>query len=428
MHDLKFVRENIPLIRETLEKRLMDPSLMDGFEALDQKRRSLLRDIEALKAKRNLANDQITELKKKKEPTDQIIAAMKDVSARIKEMDPWVSSVEEEEKALLKTIPNLVHPTVPLGDESHNLEVRKWGKIPEFAWEPLNHWEIGEKLGVLDFPRAAKISGARFAVLYGDLARLNRALINFMLELHALKQGYREVWPPALVNGQSLYGTGQLPKFADDLFKVENTDLYLIPTAEVPVTNLLRDETLAADELPIKLTAYTPCFRAEAGAAGRDARGLIRMHQFDKVELVQFTAPDQSMEALESLTRDAEEVLRLLELPYRVVALASGDLGFSATKTYDIEVWLPGARTYREISSCSCFTDFQARRANIRWKAPKSSKSEFPHTLNGSGLAVGRTLVAIMENYQNADGTFSVPAALQPYFRGGAALRAAPLR
>jgi seryl-tRNA synthetase len=307
---------------------------------------------------------------------------------------------------------------VPEGDETHNLEVRKWGEPPKFDFAPKNHWELGEKLGLMDFARASKISGSRFVVLYKELSRLNRALIDFMLDLHTEKHGYAEVWPPALINSQSLYGTGQLPKFFDDSFRLENQDLWLAPTAEVPLTNLYRNEVVDIDESPIAVTAYTPCFRAEAGAAGKDTRGMIRMHQFDKVELVKVTKPEESFAHLEKLTSDAEEVLKLLKLPYRVVLLSCGDMGFSSAKTYDLEVWLPGADTYREISSCSCFTDFQARRANIRFRRGKIGKPEFAHTLNGSGLAVGRTMVAILENYQREDGTITVPEILRPRLGG----------
>ncbi len=308
---------------------------------------------------------------------------------------------------------------MPVGtSEEDNLEIRRWGEPRSFSFTPKQHWELGEASGLMDFARAGKISGSRFVVLSGAAAHLTRALMNFMLDLHITKHGYSEVWPPCLINSDSMRGTGQLPKFSEDSFKIENTDLWLAPTAEVPVTNLHRDEVLAGEQLPIKYTAYTPCFRAEAGAAGRDTRGMIRVHQFDKVEMVKFTSPDTSWDELETLTRDAEEVLQLLNLPYRVVLLCTGDLGFSSAKTYDLEVWLPGPGTYREISSCSCFTDFQARRAGIRFRREKGAKTEFVHTLNGSGLAIGRTLLAIMENYQNEDGTISLPEVLRPYLGG----------
>ncbi|MDR2353652.1 MAG: serine--tRNA ligase [Deltaproteobacteria bacterium] len=423
MHDLKFVRENIDLIKDTLKKRKLDPSILDNFTKLDSQRRELLKQSEELRARRNQANDDISKMKTQKEDPSSVILLMKKVSVEIKDLETILTKIEDEEKTLLNNIPNLVEASVPIGDEEANQEVRKWGELRDFGFTPLNHWEIGEKNLFLDFPRAVKIAGARFGVLHGSLSRLNRALINFMLDVHTLEHGYQESWPPALVNSQALYGTGNLPKFYDDLFKLENHDLFLIPTAEVPLTNFFRDEVIEEKKLPIYLTAYTPCFRAEAGAAGKDTRGLIRMHQFDKVELVKFCHPQDSLKELEKLTSDAETILKRLELPYRVVALASGDLGFSSTKTYDLEVYLPGAGVYREISSCSCFTDFQARRANIRFKG-KSGKSEYVHTLNGSALAVGRTLAAILENYQNADGTVTVPEVLRPYL-GDASLLAA---
>jgi seryl-tRNA synthetase len=414
MHDLKFVRDNVPLIADSLRRRRMDPSVMDGFSALDLKRRELLREHEGLLGERNRANDEIVALKKRGESTEARIRELKALSGRIKAMEPGLTAIEEEERSLLKVIPNIPDPSVPEGGEEDSLELLKWGEIREFPFGPKNHWEIGEGLGLLDFPRAAKIAAARFAVLTGALSRLNRAIISFMLDLHTQEHGYAECWPPALVNSKALYGTGNLPKFAEDLFKVEGHDLWLIPTAEVPVTNLFRDETLDAAQLPISLTAYTPCFRAEAGAAGRDTRGLIRMHQFDKVELVKFTRPGDSMAELEKLTSHAEAVLQRLRLPYRKVVLATGDLGFSSAKTYDLEVWLPGAGVYREISSCSCFTDFQARRAGIRFRE-KGGKSQLAHTLNGSGLAVGRTLAAILENFQEGDGSVTIPEALRQY-------------
>jgi seryl-tRNA synthetase len=418
MHDLKFVRENQDKIRETLVLRRMDPSPMDAFEEADQRRRILLREIEELKAARNKANDLIVTLKKKGESADAVLSEMKEVSGRIKSLEPEAARAEEEEGDLLKRIPNLVHESVPIGGEENNKEIRREGVIRDFSFPPKHHYELGEALGLIDFPRAAKLAGARFAVLLGQISRLNRALISFMLELHTEKHGYIELRPPTLVNSSSLFGTGQLPKFADDLFKVEGRDLWLIPTAEVPVTNFFRDEVLEIEKLPISFTAFTPCFRSEAGAAGKDTRGLIRMHEFDKVELVKFSNPKDSLDDLETLTKDAEEVLKLLKIPYRVMLLASGDLGFSSTKTYDLELWLPAANTYREVSSCSLFTDFQARRANIRLKNQKGAKLGFVHTLNGSGLAVGRTLAAIMENYQNEDGTIEVPEVLRSYMGG----------
>ncbi len=423
MLDLKFVRDNLATVETMLKNRNMAAETVNGllsqFSALDSKRRELLSEVEALKARRNQVNEEITALKKTGRPADELIGQMKSVSLRIKELDPEVSRVEEEETALLLSIPNIPHPSVPVGtSEEDNLEIRRWGEPRSFSFTPKQHWELGEASGLMDFARAGKISGSRFVVLSGAAAHLTRALMNFMLDLHITKHGYSEVWPPCLINSDSMRGTGQLPKFSEDSFKIENTDLWLAPTAEVPVTNLHRDEVLAGEQLPIKYTAYTPCFRAEAGAAGRDTRGMIRVHQFDKVEMVKFTSPDTSWDELETLTRDAEEVLQLLNLPYRVVLLCTGDLGFSSAKTYDLEVWLPGPGTYREISSCSCFTDFQARRAGIRFRREKGAKTEFVHTLNGSGLAIGRTLLAIMENYQNEDGTISLPEVLRPYLGG----------
>jgi seryl-tRNA synthetase len=418
MLDLKLVRDQPDLVREMLKGRGQAPEILNKFEELDLKRRTLLKKVEDLKAKRNIASDRVAELKRQGQKADDLITENRELSQQIKLIDPEVANVEEEEKQLLSNIPNIYDQSVPVGDESSNKVVRLWREPPNFPFQPKNHYELGEAMGLMDFARASKISGSRFVVLYSDLSRLNRALIDFMLDLHTQKHGYREVWPPALINSQSLYGTGQLPKFAEDSFKVENFDLWLAPTAEVPLTNLYRGEILEPDEVPSSITAYTPCFRAEAGAAGRDTRGMIRMHQFDKVELVKVTKPEESFEALEILTANAEEVLRQLGLAYRVVLLSSGDMGFSSAKTYDLEVWLPGAGAYREISSCSCFTDFQARRANIRFRREKGSKPEFVHTLNGSGLAVGRTMVAILENYQNQDGTVTVPDVLRSRLGG----------
>lgn len=422
MLDLRYVREHLEEIEGMLQKRNMAvearQSLLKNFSELDLKRRKLLSEVEALKAQRNQVNDQITACKKAKQSSDELISNMKSVSARIKELDPEIAEVEEAEEGLLLSIPNIPHSTVPSGQsEADNLLVHSWGEVPTFSFTPKNHWELGESLGIMDFGRAAKISGSRFVVLSGLAARLTRALMNFMLDLHTTKHGYQEIWPPCLINSESMKGTGQLPKFAADSFKIENSDYWLAPTAEVPVTNLHRDEILDNEALPICYTAYTPCFRAEAGAAGRDTRGMVRLHQFDKVELVKFTRPEDSWEALESLTRDAEEVLRRLKLPYRLMCLSTGDLGFSSAKTYDLEVWLPGPGQYREISSCSCFTDFQARRANIRFRRAKGQKPEYVHTLNGSGLAIGRTLLAILENYQTEDGNIIIPEALEPYLR-----------
>ncbi len=423
MLELKYVRENLDAVEQMLKNRCFNEDarreLLAQFSELDQKRRNLLGEVESLKAKRNQANDEISARKKAKEDAADLIEQVKSVSARIKEIDPELSEVEAEEENILLSIPNMPHQSVPVGpDDSANVEVRRWGEIKDFDFSPKNHWELGEDLGIMDFGRAAKISGSRFVCLSGAGSRLTRALMNFMLDLHCGRHGYREVWPPCMINSDSMRGTGQLPKFAEDSFKVENTDYWLAPTAEVPLTNLHRDEILNAEELPINYTAYTPCFRAEAGAAGRDTRGMIRVHQFDKVELVKFTRPEDSWDELEKLTHDAEEVLQGLKLPYRVVALSTGDLGFSSAKTYDLEVWLPGAGLFREISSCSCFTDFQARRANIRFRRKAGGKPELAHTLNGSGLAIGRTLVAVLENYQQKDGSVLVPEALRPYMGG----------
>ncbi|MDR1545854.1 MAG: serine--tRNA ligase [Deltaproteobacteria bacterium] len=418
MLDLKFVRDNLPLIEEMFRQRQQAPTVIESFGAIDRKRRELLKEVEALKARRNRASDEVAKLKRAGQPCDELIAENREIGQRIKQLDPLAAEAEEQQRELLASVPNLPDPSAPVGDESANLEVRRWGEPRDFGFKPKNHWEIGEALGLMDFARAAKIAGSRFVVLYGALSRLNRALIDFMVDLHVEKHGYREVWPPALVNSQSLYGTGQLPKFAQDGFKLAESDFWLIPTAEVPLTNLMRDEILEADKLPLSLTAYTPCFRAEAGAAGRDTRGLIRMHQFDKVELVKFVKPEDSAAALERLTMDAEEVLRLLGLPYRTVLLSTGDMGFSSAKTYDLEVWLPGAGLFREISSCSCFGDFQARRANIKFKREAGGKAELLHTLNGSGLAVGRTLAAVLENGQQSDGAVLVPEVLRPRLGG----------
>jgi seryl-tRNA synthetase len=419
MLDLKLVRDNPDVVLKMLAARAQPTELLDRFNELDAKRRGLLREAEELKARRNAASDVVARLKKEgREVPEKLISENREISQAIKLIDPEVAKVEEEERGLMASLPNIPDGSVPVGDESHNLEIRRVGEVPKFSFEPKNHWEIGEALGLLDFARAAKISGSRFAVLYKDLARLNRALIDFMLELHTRRHGYAEVWPPALINARSLYGTGQLPKFAEDAFRVQDRDLYLAPTAEVPLTNLFRDEILDLGDGPVSVTAYTPCFRAEAGAAGRDTRGMIRMHQFDKVELVKVARPEDSLGELEKLTSDAEEVLRQLGLAYRVVLLSTGDMGFSSAKTYDLEVWLPGAGCYREISSCSCFTDFQARRANIRFRRGKTGKPEFAHTLNGSGLAVGRTIVAILENLQTEDGRVVIPEVLRPRMGG----------
>lgn len=419
MLELRFIRENIDLVREKCIHRGMNTDLAQAFTKIDSRRLALLGEVEQLKNRRNTVSKEIAPLKKAGEhdKAEPLIAEMREVSDRIKEMDKELAGVQEKLDDVVLSIPNLCDDSVPEGnDDSDNVEIKKWGEIPQFSFTPKPHWEIGEELGILDFETAAKLSGARFSLLKGFGSRLSRALVNFFLDLHTQKHGYTEVLPPFMVNSEAMKGTGQLPKFKEDSFKIEDWDLWLIPTAEVPVTNIHSGETLAEADLPVKYTAYTPCFRSEAGSYGKDTRGLIRQHQFEKVELVQFTTPETSNNALESLLGDAEKVLQLLELPYRVVNLCSGDLGFSATKTYDIEVWLPGQNSYREISSCSNFLDFQARRAGIRYRPAGEKKSRLVHTLNGSGLAVGRTLLAILENYQQEDGTVKLPEVLKPYF------------
>jgi len=422
MLELRFIRENLTLVKEKCLHRGMDTAILDEFAALDGKRLTVLAEVEGLKNKRNTVSDRIAVLKKgtaeEKLQAEPLIVEMRETNQRIKELDGELAVIEDDLQKIVMTIPNLCHDTVPVGkDEADNVLIRTWGEKPAFTFTPKPHWELGEQLNIIDFDRAAKLSGARFALLKGFASKLERSLINFMLDLHTERHGYTEVLPPFMVNTPTMTATGQLPKFADDLFKIEGWDLYLIPTAEVPVTNIHRDETLSEKELPIKYTAYTPCFRSEAGSHGRDTRGLIRQHQFDKVELVKFTTPETSDQELEALLADAEKVLQLLGLHYRVVTLCSGDLGFSATKTYDIEVWLPGQNAYREISSCSNFLDFQARRGGIRYRPEGQKKSKLVHTLNGSGLAVGRTLLAILENYQQEDGTIRLPEVLQPYFQ-----------
>ena len=415
MLDLKFVRSNLDRIREMIRDRGYDLDV-SRLEALDQERRKRLTSLEELRHRRNKVSEEIAAMKKRGEDASEVIAQMKEVSSQIKEREKELSQFLEELDQLLMVMPNIPHESVPVGkDENDNPVVRTWGEIPERNFEPLPHWETGERLGILDFARAAKIAGARFALYRGLGARLERALITFMLDVHTKEHGYTEVLPPFMVNSAAMTGTGQLPKFKEDLFKIEDWDYYLVPTAEVPVTNIHREEVLAEKDLPIYYVAYTPCFRSEAGSYGKDTRGLIRQHQFNKVEMVKFAKPEDSYEELESLTRNAEEILRRLELPYRVITLCTGDLGFSAAKTYDLEVWLPGQNLYREISSCSNFGDFQARRAEIRFKREGGKGTELVHTLNGSGLAVGRTLVAILENYLQPDGSVAIPEALRPY-------------
>ena len=414
MYDLSFFRNNLDQIQQRLATRgyTLDS---ESFQELDRRRRACLTESEQLKAERNQASAEIAKLRKAGEDTAERQQQVRKIGDRISELDGEVTKLDDEFRDFLARVPNLPAAAAPIGkDERDNREVRRWGTPPEFTFQPKAHWDLGPELGILDLERAAKVAGARFAVYWGIGARLERALISFMLDLHTREHGYQEVLPPFLINSASLYGTGNLPKFGEDLFRCEGHDLWLAPTAEVPVTNLFRDETLNGDALPISLCAYTPCFRSEAGSYGRDVRGIIRQHQFQKVELVKFTRPEQSPDEHEKLTRDAEEVLRRLELPYRTVALCTGDLGFSSAMTYDIEVWLPGQNAFKEISSCSNFEAFQARRAQIRSRASKG-KAEFLHTLNGSGLAVGRTWVAIVENYQQQDGSITVPHALRPY-------------
>ena len=418
MLDLKFVRSNLDLVSDMLKDRGYDLDL-SRFQSLDEKRRSILASLEELRHRRNKVSDQIAVMKKAGEDTSSLISEMKTVSKEIKEIEAELPEIIDQLNQLLMLVPNIPHESVVVGKRADdNPVVRTWGKIRDFDHDPLPHWEIGERLNILDFSRAAKIAGSRFSLQRGLGAALERALINFMLDIHTKHHGYIETLPPFLVNSVSMTGTGQLPKFREDLFKVDGWDLFLIPTAEVPVTNIHRDEILSFDELPIRYVSYTPCFRSEAGSYGKDTRGLIRQHQFNKVELVKFCCPEDSDQELESLTADAEEILQRLELPYRVVSLCTGDLGFSAAKTYDIEVWLPAQQLFREISSCSNFTDFQARRTNIRFRRKRGGGTELAHTLNGSGLAVGRTLVAILENYQEPDGSVIIPEALRPYLDG----------
>lgn len=415
MLDMKFVRENPEAVLAGLQKRGSALTL-DDFLALEKKRREVLTEVEALKSRRNTVSQEISRLKKAKEDAEALILEMRSVGEKISELDETVRQVETELKEILLSIPNLPHASVPVGrDEADNPEVRRVGEVPSFTFEPKAHWDLGEDLGILDFERGAKVTGARFTFYRGLGARLERALINFMLDVHTREHGYTEFFPPFIANKESMTGTGQLPKFAEDMFKLEGLDYYLIPTAEVPITNLHRGEILDAKDLPRYYTAYSACFRAEAGSAGRDTRGIIRQHQFNKVEMVKFCLPENSYDELEKLVGNAERILQLLELPYRVITLCSGDIGFSSAKTYDLEVWLPSFNTYREISSCSNFEDFQARRADIKFRRDAKSKPEYVHTLNGSGLAIGRTVAAILENYQQADGSVLVPKVLRAF-------------
>ena len=419
MLDLNFVRDHLEVVEEKLRQRGANPDeLLRNFREIDTRRRAAITETENLKAQRNRASDEIAKLKKNKQDANALIEETKNLRGQIEEREKAAEAADSELREILNSIPNLPDDSVPVGrSEADNKEVRRWGTPREFSFAPKPHWELGEQLGILDLERAVKITGGRFAVYWDLGAKLERALANFMLDLHTKEHGYTEVLPPYMVNADSMYGTGQLPKFEADLFKVPHGDknLYLIPTAEVPVTNLYRDEILDATQLPISLVAYTPCFRSEAGSYGKDVRGIIRQHQFQKVELVKFTRPENSYEEHEKLTHNAETILQKLGLPYRVVALSTGDMGFSSAKTYDLEVWLPGQQLFREISSCSNFEAFQARRANIRYRPEGKKGTDFVHTLNGSGLAVGRTWLAILENYQQEDGSVVIPEALRPY-------------
>lgn len=419
MLDIKRLRADLEGVKSALANRGGEFPGLNQFTELDEKRRSLLVESEALKNKRNTVSEEIAKKKRNKENADDLIAEMKGVGDKIKEFDEELRKVEEELDQILLTIPNIPHESVPVGaSEEDNVPVRHWGEPKPFTFEPKAHWDIASELGILDFEAAAKVTGSRFVFYKGLGSRLERALIQFMLDLHVDQHGYVEMMPPQMVNRASMTGTGQLPKFEDDAFKVQGTDYFLIPTAEVPVTNYHREEILNNEQLPIYYTAYSACFRSEAGSAGRDTRGLIRQHQFNKVELLKFSRPEDSYEELEKMTANAEKVLQLLGLPYRVLSLCTGDMGFSSAKTYDIEVWLPSYNTYREISSCSNCEDFQARRANIRFRREAKGKPEFVHTLNGSGLAVGRTVAAILENYQLEDGSVLIPEVLRPYMGG----------
>jgi seryl-tRNA synthetase len=418
MLEIKYVRQNLSEVFNSLEKR-GDTADLDAFQEAEAARREILGEIEELRHRRNVVSGEIADLKKNKEDAEDLVVQMREVSVRIKELEKSLGQREEKIQEILIRLPNIPDASVPVGkDESDNQLIREAGTPKKFDFVPKAHWTIGEDLKILDFERASKITGARFPLYFGAGARLERALINFMLDLHTTEHGYTEVLPPFIVNRKSMTGTGQLPKFAEDLFKIENWDYFLIPTAEVPVTNIYQDEILDEEQLPIYYSAYTPCFRSEAGSYGKDTRGLIRQHQFNKVEMVKFVTPETSYDELESLLKHAETILQKLDLPYRVVVLSTGDLGFSAAKTYDIEVWMPAQDKYREISSCSNFEGFQARRAGIRFRRKGKKGTEPVHTLNGSGLAVGRTLAAILENFQQPDGTVIIPDALRPYMGG----------
>ncbi|HHT46608.1 MAG TPA: serine--tRNA ligase [Firmicutes bacterium] len=416
MLDVRFVRENIPAVRRAIEAK-GEKAALDDFLLLDTKRRDLLQEVEKLKHQRNVVSKDVGRLKKEGRDATELVEKMRLVNERIKELDEEQKQIETAMEKILLHIPNLPDPEVPVGStEEDNKEVRRWGDIPKFKFNARPHWELGERLGILDFPRAGKMTGSRFVLYKGEGARLERALINFMLDLHTSEHGYKEIFPPFLVHSRSMIGTGQLPKFAEDAFNVAGTEYWLIPTAEVPVTNMHREEILEKEQLPLYYVAYSACFRAEAGAHGRDTRGLIRQHQFNKVELVKFTTPEDSNAELEKLVGNAEKVLQFLGIPYRVMLMCTGDLGFAAAKKYDLEIWFPAYGAYREVSSCSNFRDFQARRAGIRFRPAPGVKTEFVHTLNGSGVAIGRTLAAILENYQQEDGSIVIPKALRPYF------------
>lgn len=419
MLDIRYLRENYEDIRKKLLHRGEDLTEFDKFGTVDEKRRQLIGETEKLKAQRNEASKQISALKRDQKDATDAISAMREVSDQIKSLDAELSEVKQEMDHIMLSIPNIPHESVPIGEsEDDNIVHRTWGETPDFPYEPKAHWDIAADLGILNFERASKVAGSRFVFYQGLGARLERALISFMMDYHADNHGYEEILPPYLVNRNSMTGTGQLPKFAEDAFHIEDWDYFLIPTSEVPVTNYHREEILTATDLPKRYVAYSACFRSEAGSAGRDTRGLIRQHQFNKVELVQFVKPEQSYEALEALTGHAERILQLLELPYRVMDMCTADLGFTAAKKYDIEVWIPAQDTYREISSCSNFVDFQARRAKIRFRREENGKPEYVHTLNGSGLAVGRTVAAILENNQQEDGSVVIPEILRPYMGG----------
>lgn len=416
---MKLLRSDFSKVKERLQSRGEDISDLDRFPKVDKKRREIIQEVEELKSRRNTVSQEVATLKREKKDADHLISEMKEVNDRIKTLDEELKGVENEVESILLKVPNIPHESVPIGEtEEDNQLHRSWGEPPQLDFEPKAHWDIADNLGILNFEEASKVTGSRFVFLKGLGARLERALINFMLDYHVDQHDYEEMIPPYIVNRESMTGTGQLPKFEEDAFKIENTDYFLIPTAEVPVTNYYRDEMIDGETLPIAYAAYSACFRSEAGSAGRDTRGLIRQHQFNKVELVRFVKPEDSYAELEKLTAHAEKILQLLEIPYRVMSMCTGDLGFTAAKKYDLEVWLPSFETYREISSCSNFEDFQARRANIRFRREKKGKPEFVHTLNGSGLAIGRTMAAILENYQENDGRVRIPQILKPYLGG----------